>query len=72
METLASNGNLDLATRKGKRPGGYNMTLPESGVPFIFMNFERFELVSIDFNEFQLVSIVFNSFVWISNNFIQF
>lgn len=38
MQVLASKGNLDLETRKGKRPGGYNMTLPESGVPFIFMN----------------------------------
>ncbi len=29
---------LDLSSRKGKAPGGYNMTLPEIGVPFIFMN----------------------------------
>ncbi len=29
---------LDLNSRKGKAPGGYNMTLPEIGVPFIFMN----------------------------------
>ena len=30
--------HLDLESRKGKRPGGYNMPLPETGVPFIFMN----------------------------------
>jgi oligoendopeptidase F len=29
---------LDLNSRKGKAPGGYNMSLPEIGVPFIFMN----------------------------------
>lgn len=31
-------GVLDLENRKGKAPGGYQMSLPESGVPFIFMN----------------------------------
>ncbi len=31
-------GHLDLASRKGKAPGGYNCGMPESGVPFIFMN----------------------------------
>lgn len=30
--------HLDLNSRKGKAPGGYNMTLPEIGVPFVFMN----------------------------------
>lgn len=30
--------HLDLASRKGKRPGGYNMPLHLTGVPFIFMN----------------------------------
>ncbi len=30
--------HLDLDSRKGKHPGGYNITLPETGVPFIFMN----------------------------------
>ncbi len=30
--------HLDLDSRVGKRPGGYNMPLPEIGVPFIFMN----------------------------------
>lgn len=29
---------FDLESRKGKAPGGYNMPLMESGVPFIFMN----------------------------------
>ena len=29
---------LDLDSRKGKAPGGYNMPLAESGAPFIFMN----------------------------------
>lgn len=31
-------GNLDLESRKGKAPGGYNYPLYESGYPFIFMN----------------------------------
>jgi len=31
-------GNLDLESRPCKRPGGYNMQLNDSGVPFIFMN----------------------------------
>lgn len=31
-------GRLDLDSRKGKAPGGYNMSLPETNVPFIFMN----------------------------------
>ena len=29
---------LDLANRKGKAPGGYQSTLPEARMPFIFMN----------------------------------
>jgi oligoendopeptidase F len=29
---------LDLANRKGKAPGGYQSTLPEARLPFIFMN----------------------------------
>jgi oligoendopeptidase F len=29
---------LDLANRKGKAPGGYQSTLPECRLPFIFMN----------------------------------
>jgi oligoendopeptidase F len=35
MDTL---NQLDLDSRKGKAPGGYNMPLAESGAPFIFMN----------------------------------
>ena len=35
MKTI---GHLDLESRKGKAPGGYNMPLIESGAPFIFMN----------------------------------
>lgn len=31
-------GRLDLSSRKGKAPGGYNCPLPETGAPFIFMN----------------------------------
>lgn len=31
-------GHLDLDSRQGKRPGGYNMPLHLTGVPFIFMN----------------------------------
>lgn len=31
-------GHLDLESRKGKAPGGYNYPLDETGVPFIFMN----------------------------------
>ncbi len=31
-------GHLDLESRPGKRPGGYNMPLHLTGVPFIFMN----------------------------------
>ncbi|WNB17567.1 M3 family oligoendopeptidase [Marivirga arenosa] len=30
--------HLDLESRKGKAPGGYNYPLSETGVPFIFMN----------------------------------
>lgn len=29
---------LDLDARMGKANGGYNMTMPEMGVPFVFMN----------------------------------
>ncbi len=31
-------GYLDLESRKGKAPGGYNYPLDEIGIPFIFMN----------------------------------
>jgi oligoendopeptidase F len=31
-------GHLDMESRKGKAPGGYNYPMAEIGVPFIFMN----------------------------------
>src|SRR5690606_27863086 len=36
--SLRSAGNLDLDSRKGKQPGGYQCNLEETGIPFIFMN----------------------------------
>ncbi len=38
FESLRRNNNLDLESRKGKQPGGYQATLEESKQPFIFMN----------------------------------
>lgn len=38
IATMRDMGHLDLESRRGKRPGGYNMPLHASGVPFIFMN----------------------------------
>jgi len=38
METLKNMEHVDLDSRKGKAPGGFNYPLYESGVPFIFMN----------------------------------
>jgi oligoendopeptidase F len=38
FQSLRRNKNLDLQSRKGKQPGGYQMSLEESKVPFIFMN----------------------------------
>jgi oligoendopeptidase F len=38
LSTMNSMGHLDLESRKGKAPGGYNYPLAETGVPFIFMN----------------------------------
>lgn len=35
---MLDKGLLDLQSRKGKAPGGYQSTLNESRVPFIFMN----------------------------------
>ena len=35
---LREAGNLDLGSRKGKQPGGYQCNLEETGIPFIFMN----------------------------------
>jgi oligoendopeptidase F len=38
LAIMDSMGHLDLESRKGKAPGGYNYPLAEIGVPFIFMN----------------------------------
>ena len=38
LAKMRSMGHLDLESRKGKAPGGYNCPLAESGAPFIFMN----------------------------------
>lgn len=38
LQTMTDMQRLDLESRKGKAPGGYNCPLPETGVPFIFMN----------------------------------
>jgi len=38
LSTMDAMGHLDLVSRKGKAPGGYNYPLDENGVPFIFMN----------------------------------
>lgn len=38
FDQLRTAGNLDLASRKGKQPGGYQCNLEETRVPFIFMN----------------------------------
>lgn len=38
LSIMKSLGHLDLVSRKGKSPGGYNYPLAEIGVPFIFMN----------------------------------
>ncbi|WP_242510120.1 M3 family oligoendopeptidase [Hymenobacter persicinus] len=38
LRTMRTMGHLDLESRKGKAPGGYNYPLDETGVPFIFMN----------------------------------
>src|SRR4051812_32190689 len=38
LKKMNSLGHLDLESRKGKAPGGYNCPLAESGAPFIFMN----------------------------------
>ncbi|GHA54393.1 M3 family oligoendopeptidase [Pontibacter akesuensis] len=38
LATMRAMGHLDLESRKGKAPGGYNYPLDEVGVPFIFMN----------------------------------
>ena len=38
LVTMKEMGHLDMESRKGKAPGGYNYPLDEIGVPFIFMN----------------------------------
>jgi oligoendopeptidase F len=38
FDKLRGGGQLDLESRKGKQPGGYQSSLHETGLPFIFMN----------------------------------
>lgn len=38
LEIMKEMNHLDLESKKGKAPGGYNYPLYEIGVPFIFMN----------------------------------
>ncbi|HMX36811.1 MAG TPA: M3 family oligoendopeptidase, partial [Ferruginibacter sp.] len=38
LKRMQAMRHLDLESRKGKAPGGYNCPLAESGAPFIFMN----------------------------------
>ncbi|MFM7565845.1 MAG: M3 family metallopeptidase, partial [Flavobacteriales bacterium] len=38
LRTMQTMGHLDLESKTGKAPGGYNYPLYEIGVPFIFMN----------------------------------
>lgn len=38
LTTMKNMGHLDLESKKGKAPGGYNYPLYEIGIPFIFMN----------------------------------
>lgn len=38
IEIMNQMGYLDLDSRKGKAPGGFNYPLHEVGIPFIFMN----------------------------------
>ena len=38
MQQLKKMNRVDLDSRKGKAPGGYNYPMYETGVPFIFMN----------------------------------
>lgn len=41
LSIMKKMGHLDLDSRPGKRPGGYNMPLLMTGIPFIFMNASR-------------------------------
>jgi oligoendopeptidase F len=38
VRLIQQQGFLDLASRPGKRPGGYNMPLQATRMPFVFMN----------------------------------
>ena len=38
IRTMDKMGHLDIESRVGKSPGGYNYPLAETGIPFIFMN----------------------------------
>ncbi len=38
LDTMKQMGHLDLESRPGKAPGGYNYPLYDTGYPFIFMN----------------------------------
>lgn len=38
LQTMQDMDHLDLASRQGKAPGGYNYPLDVTGVPYIFMN----------------------------------
>ncbi len=38
IQTMDNMERLDLESRKGKAPGGYNYPMAETSVPFIFMN----------------------------------
>ncbi len=38
LASMKANQLIDLESRKGKAPGGYNYPLAETGAPFIFMN----------------------------------
>lgn len=38
LQTMNDAKRVDLESRKGKAPGGYNYPLYETGMPFIFMN----------------------------------
>lgn len=38
IDLMKKMNHLDLDSRKGKAPGGYNYPLYETGIPFIFMN----------------------------------
>jgi len=38
IKLMQEKNHLDLASRKGKAPGGFNYPMAESSIPFIFMN----------------------------------